>query len=171
MKKLLIALVLTLSLSLVSAKSFVDEVTNIVGQGPEVNINLGTGIINTILALSNDDEAKDMRKIMAGLEKIRVSVFELKGNKNTAKLGKLIKSKVDGLLKQGYESIVTVRDGDETVNIIAKVKDQKLEDAMLIVMEEGDELVVISMEGILDLVQLAEISDHFDVDLKDIAFN
>ena len=83
----------------------------------------------------------------------------------------MIQSKVSNLLNQGYESIVTVKDRSETVNILAKVNGEKLEDAMLIVMDEGDEMVVITLQGLIDLVQIAELTEHFDVDINDIAFN
>ncbi|MBL4772155.1 MAG: DUF4252 domain-containing protein [Alcanivoracaceae bacterium] len=168
MKKLLITLILTLSFTTINAKSFIDEVTSIVGSSPNVNINLSTNIIKTILAFSDDDDAKKLNKVLNGLDKIRVSIYELKGNKNSHKLTKLINSKIADLSSKGYEQIVTVREDDEMVYVIAKVKDQFLEDAMIVVMEDGDELVIISMEGMVDLQQLAQISDHFDVDLEDI---
>ena len=168
MKKLLVTLILSLSFTAINAQSFIDEVTNVVGSSPEVNINLSTNIIKTILAFSNDEDAKGLNTVLKGLDKIRVSVYELDNNKNTQKLTKLIKSKIDNLSAQGYEQIVTVREKDEMVYIIAKIKDQFLQDAMIIVVEEDDELVIISMEGVVDLQQLAQISDHFDVDLNDI---
>jgi len=163
--KVVFALILTFFVQSSSAKSFVDEIADAVGDRPDVNINLGTGIINTILALTDDKDAKEARKVLAGLDKIRVSIFELNGKNDSVKLNKIIKKKINALMSKGYESIVTVREKHETVHIIAKVKDQLLEDAMLVVMEENDELVLITMEGTLDLKQLAEVSKHFDVDI------
>jgi hypothetical protein len=165
MKFLTIALLFTFSINASQAKTFIDEVTDVVGSSPDVNINLGTGIINTILSLSGDDDAKEVRKIIAGLDKIRISVFNIDGNNNTKRLGQLIKSKIKNMAAQGYEQIVTIKEDHESVYIIAKVNDQYLQDAMIIVMEEGDELVILSMEGELDLKQLAQVSDHFDVDI------
>lgn len=165
MKKLLILLLLILNLSSANAKSFIDEVTRLVGSSPEVNINLGTGILKFILAFSDDQDARDARKVMKGLDKIRVSVFELDNNSNTHKLGNLIKSKISSLSKKGYEQLVTIRDKEEMVYIVAKVKKQFLQDAMIIVMDGEDELVIISMEGEVDMQQLAQISSHYDVDI------
>lgn len=167
MKKIIIAIIFTLFITAVSAKSFIDEVIDITGTSPDVNINLGTGILRTILALSGDDDAKEVRKIMKGLDKIRISVFEFDDNKNHAKLRKALTSKIKKLKSKGYESIVTVKDKDETVHIMAKVKDQFLNDAMIVVLE-ADEMVIISMDGLLDLKQLVQISNHFDVELADV---
>ena len=167
MKKIIIAIIFTLLITTVSAKSFVDEVTKITGTKPEININLGTGIIRTILALSGDEDAREVRKIMKGLDKIRISVFEFDDNKNHAKLHKALTSKIKKLKSRGYESIVTFKDKDETVHIMAKVKDQFLNDAMIVVLE-ADEMVIISMDGLLDFKQLVQISDHFNVELADV---
>lgn len=167
MKKTIIAIIFTLFITAVSAKSFIDEVIDITGTSPDVNINLGTGILRTILALSGDQDAKELRKIMKGLDKIRISVFELNDNKNHTKLRKALTSKVNKLKSKGYESIVTVKDEDETVHILAKIKDQFLNDAMIVVLEKN-EMVIISMDGLLDLKQLVQISDHFDVGLANV---
>ena len=168
MKKIISILILALSITTLHAKSFTDEITKVIGSGPDVNINVGTGIIKTILAFSDDDDAKKANQLLSGLSKLRVSVFELNKNKNSEKLSGLITSKVEKLLSNGYEQIVTVKEEKEVVYIVAKVNDTMLEDAMVIVMEENDELVIIDMEGTLDLKQLAKISGKFDVDLSNI---
>lgn len=167
MKKLLLTLLLTLFISSASAKSFVDEVTDIIGSSPDININLGTNLLKTILAFSGDEDAKKVRKALTGLDKIRISVYEFDDLKNTDNLQKTIANKVKKLSSQGYEQIVTVKEDDETVHIMAKVKGQFLHDAMVVVLEK-DEMVIITLDGSLDLQQLAQISDHFDVDLGSV---
>lgn len=169
MKKALLTLLLTLSITSASANDFLDDVENIVGSNPEVNINLGTGLINTILAFAGEDEdTKEAADVLSGLSKVKISVFDISNNKNTKKLTSLIKSKISKLTSQGYEQIVTVREDDELVHIVAKVDGQLLEDAMIIVMDAEDELVVLSLDGDINLKQLAQLSDEFDVDLDDI---
>lgn len=168
MKNLLMTLLLTLSITSVNAQSFIDEITSAVGTSPEVNINLNASLIRTILAFSNDADANEAKKVMEELNKIRVSVFDLNGNNNSKNISKLIKSKIHQLSSSGYEQIVTVKEKDELVYIIAKVEGELLQDAMIVVMEEDDELVIISMEGQIDLKQIAQISDHFDVDINDV---
>lgn len=168
MKKLLTLLLLALSITTLHAKSFTDDLEKIIGSGPDVNINLGTGIIHTILAFSDDEDAKKVNNMLSGLSKLKVTVFELSKKQDTKKISGLIKQKVDSLTSKGYEQIVTVKEKDETVHIVAKVNGDKLEDAMVIVMEEGDELVVIDMDGTLDLKQLAKLTNNFDVNLSGV---
>ena len=169
MKKILLTLLLCLSITAANANDFVDEIKDIVGSSPEVNINLGTGLINTILAFAdNDEDARDAAKALSGLNKLRVSVFDISDNQNTQELTNHIKSKIEDLSSQGYEQIVTVREDDEMVHIIAQVNGNSLKNVMIVVMEDDDELVVLSMDGEIDIKQLAILSDEFDVDLEDI---
>ena len=169
MKKILLTLILSLSYTTIYANDFIDEVEEIIGSNPEVNINLGTGLINTIMAFADeDDDVKDAAAVLSGLNKVKISVFDISDNNNTKQLTKLIKSKIQNLTSQGYEQIVTVREDDEIVHIVAKVAGDFLEDAMVIVMEANDELVVISLDGDINLKQLAQLSNQFDVDLDDI---
>jgi len=167
MKKILITILFTLSANMAIANSFVDEVTELVGANPEVNINLSTGLLKTILAFSDDEEAKVARVAMSGLNKIQVSVYDLNKNSKSKKLSQLIKSKIKQLTAQGYEQIVTVNGRSETVNIIAKVEGEYLSDAMIVVMED-DELVIISLDGDVDLKHLTEITGNFDLDIDDL---
>jgi len=168
MKKLLIPLLLTLTISSANANSFIDDITDIVGTSPEVNINLGASLIRGFLSFSDDKDAEEVSKVMEHLNKIRISVFDLHGNENTQEISNLIKSEVSDLSSNGYEQIVTVKEDNELVYIVAKVEDELLQDVMIVVMEDDDELVLISLDGQIDLKQIAQISGHFDIDLDGI---
>jgi len=169
MKKILLTLLLSLSITLANANDFIDDIKDIVGSSPEVNINLGTGLINTILAFAGQEEdAKEAVAALSGLNKLKVSVFDISDNTNTQELTTLIKDKINDLSAQGYEQIVTVKEDDEMVHIIAQVDGNLLKNVMIVVMEDNDELVVLSMDGEIDVKQLAILSDEFDVDLDDI---
>lgn len=167
MKKILITLLLTVFISAAQAKSFVQEISNIVGEKPEVNINIGTWLIKAAMSFSDDNDIDEAKAVMNGLDRIRVSVFDLDNNHNNKRLSKLIKSKISNLSSQGYEQLVTVRDEEELVYIVAKVEGEFLQDAMIIAMEE-DELVVISLVGEVNLKQLAAITGEYDVDIEDV---
>ncbi|MFK8012677.1 MAG: DUF4252 domain-containing protein [Marinicellaceae bacterium] len=169
MKKLLLTVLFSLTVTASSANDFVSDIENLVGVGPEVNINLGTGLINTILAFADEDEdAKKAAAALTGLDKLKISVFDISNNKNTQQLTDLIKDKIEDLNAQGYEPIITVKEDDEMVHIIAKVNGDSLENVMIVVMEDNDELVVLSMDGEVNVKQLAQLSHQFDMDLGDI---
>jgi hypothetical protein len=169
MKKLLL-LASVLFVSNLSAKSFVDEVADAINIEPEVSLNLGTGMLNMAMSFADDhdEDAKQFKKLIAGLNKIQVSVFELNKSTDTQRLSNMIHDKVDDLSSNGYEKIVSVKGKDEIVYIMAKVENQFLHDVMLVVMEENDELVIISLDGTMDLKQVMALSDHFDVDINDV---
>ena len=166
MKKILL-LASLLTYNFASAKSFLDEVADIVDTDPQVSINLGSGLLKAALSFADDGD-KDVehaRGILNNLDKIQVTVYELGKNTNTRRLNNLINDEVSSLSRNGYEKIVTVRDGDENVNILAKVENDYLHDALVLVMDGDDELVIISFDGSLNLKQMAQISGKFDIDL------
>ena len=153
MKKILLTLLLCLSITAVNANDFVDEIKDIVGTSPEVNINLGTGLISTILAFADedDDDAKKAAAALSSLNKLRVTVFDISENENSQQLTKLIKNKINDLSSQGYEQIVTVKEDDEMVHIIAQVDGDTLKNVMIVVMEDGD---VVGMVSSMDVIKV-----------------
>lgn len=165
MKKIILITSL-LFLGTVSAKSFLDEVADIVNTEPQVRINLSSGLLRTALAFTDESKGSEQaRQLLNNLDKIQVTVYELDNSYDTRALSDLINDEVRTLSKNGYEKIVTIRDGDENVNILAKVENQFLHDALVVVMDDDDELVIVSFDGSLDLKQMAQISNKFDLDL------
>ena len=168
MKKLALTLLLTLSLTTASADNFIHQLKQAVGSSPEVNINLGSWLIKTMANLSDDEDAQEAKALMQGLDKIKVTVFDLENSANKTAIQSIVSSKINNLSNQGYETLVKVKDEEEQVYIVAKVSGKILQDAMIIALDDEDELVVISLVGNVDLEQLALISDEFDVDLDDV---
>lgn len=167
MKKILVTILFTCIINIASANSFINEITQLVGSKPEVNINLSTGILKAILAFSGDEDAQKARSTMSGLDKIQVSIYDLNENSDSKGLNRLIKSRVNSLASHGYEQIVSINGRDETVYILAKVDGEYLRDAMLVAMED-DELVIISLDGDVDLKNLAAIADEYDIDIDGV---
>ncbi len=166
MKKLLITLLLTLTITAANAQSFVSEIRHELGTKPEVNINIGTWLVKLMMKFAdeNDPEAK---ALMDGLKRIKVTVFELEDTHNNHRLNSIIENKIQNLSNKGYEQLVSVRDHGDNVFILAKVKGNLMQDAMIIAYEKGDELAIISLKGDVNLKQLAAISNEYDVDIED----
>ncbi len=166
MKKLLITLVLTLTIAAANAQSFVSEIRHELGAKPEVNINIGTWLVKLMMKFAdeNDPEAK---ALMDGLKRIKVTVFDLDNSHNSNRLNTIIENKIQHLSSKGYEQLVSVRDHGDNVFILAKVKGDLMQDAMIIAYEKGDELAIISLKGDVNLKQLAMISNEYDVDIED----
>ncbi len=166
MKRILITLLFTLTISAASAQSFVSEIRHELGTKPEVNINIGTWLVKLVMKFAdeNDPEAK---ALMDGLKRIKVTVFDLDNSHNNHRLNNIIESKIQRLSSKGYEQLVSVRYHGDNVFIMAKVRGEVLRDAMIIAYEKGDELAIISLKGDVNLKQLAAISDEYDVDIED----
>ena len=166
MKKLLITLVLTLTIAAANAQSFVSEIRQELGTKPEVNINIGTWLVKLMMKFADEDDP-EAKALMDGLKRIKVTVFELEDNHNSRRLNSIIENKIQSLSAKGYEQLVSVRDHGDNVFILAKVKGDLMQDAMIIAYEKGDELAIISLKGDVNLKQLAMISNEYDVDIED----
>ena len=166
MKKLLITLLLIFTITAANAQSFISEIRNELGTKPEVNINIGTWFVKLLMKIADEDDP-EAKALMDGLKRIKVTVFDLEKTHKNNRLNSIIDKKIEQLFAKGYEQLVSIRDGDERVYIVAKVKGELLQDAMIIAYEKGDELAIISLKGDVNLKQLAIISDEYDVDVED----
>ena len=166
MKKLLITLVLTFTIAAANAQSFVSEIRHELGTKPEVNINIGTWLVKLMMKFADEDDP-EAKALMDGLKRIKVTVFELEDNHNSRRLNSIIENKIQSLSAKGYEQLVSVRDHGDNVFILAKVKGDLMQDAMIIAYEKGDELAIINLKGDVNLKQLAMISNEYDVDIED----
>jgi hypothetical protein len=166
MKKLLITLVLTLAITAANAQSFVSEIRHELGTKPEVNINIGTWLVKLMMKFADEDDP-EAKALMDGLKRIKVTVFDLDNSHNSNRLNTIIENKIQHLSSKGYEQLVSVRDHGDNVFILAKVKGNLMQDAMIIAYEKGDELAIINLKGDVNLKQLAAISEEYDVDIED----
>ncbi len=166
MKKTLITLLLIFTITAANAQSFVSQIRHELGTKPEVNINIGTWFVKLLMKIADEDDP-EVKALMDGLKRIKVTVFDLGKTHKNNRLNSIIDNKIEQLSVKGYEQLVSIRDGDERVYIVAKVKGELLQDAMIIAYEKGDELAIISLKGDVNLKQLAIISDEYDVDVED----
>ncbi len=166
MKKLLTTLLLTFTIAAANAQSFVSDIRHELGTKPEVNINIGTWLVKLMMKFADEDDP-EAKALMDGLKRIKVTVFELEDKHNNRRLNAIIENKIQSLSAKGYEQLVSVRDHGDNVFILAKIKGDLMQDAMIIAYEKGDELAIISLKGDVNLKQLAMISNEYDVDIDD----
>ncbi len=168
MKKIIIMVILSFALTSAQAKNFMQQLQHIIGSKPEVNINIGSWLFNTALNFSDNDDAQEARELLKNLDKITITVFDLAHNSQQSKLSSAIKAKIKHLKATGYETLLTAREQHDQITILAKVSGKTLQDAMIIALEEQDELVVISLHGEIGKNHLVKLTEQFDIDLTDI---
>lgn len=93
-----------------------------------------------------EKELKDFRPLMRGLNNMRLMVMEEENHASPEEVNTLI----EHARKHQFNDLVSVREGDTRVNILIKTtkgKKKELIKNILIVVNEEDELVLVSFNG------------------------
>ncbi len=134
---------------------------------PTVEIAVGKGLLNFVGAFTAKEEPK-IADLFSRLDGVRVRVFETDAMADGAI--DLVKDVSSRLSSGGWESVVTVNSADEQVRIFMKMNEDLVEGITVMAIEEH-EAAFINVIGVLDPVELAELMDHFDVEVNGVEFN
>ena len=161
--KNVMTLVLFLFCAVVSAKDIQQELDDVIGVEPNVRINLGSGMLGLAQLFAKDD--KEASKVLSGLNGLQVTVYELDDNEVADDVHDWLNSTVRSFARKGMEQIVKVTEDDEQVHIFAKIDGKLLSDLTLMVYEEGNEFVYITMDGAINFDDIQDITGNFDIDI------
>lgn len=149
--------------SLTNAQINSEAFSEIVGESPTVEINLGKTMLGLLSSATDDDD--DVGNILSALSAINVVVFELESSKNI----KAIKSKINNIandkVNSGYEKLATIKEDDSLVYVLANMDDKNLKSLSVIALDDEDELVLIEIQGSILISQIGKLMEHFDVDI------
>ena len=73
-----------------------------------------------------------------------------------------IKKFKKNIRKENYEELMIVKDGDATIDFLIKEKNGKISDLLLVVDEDND-FIILSLSGEIDLKTVAKLSDNLDL--------
>ncbi len=105
-----------------------------------------------------EDDDKEAKAALKGLKGLRILTTDKK--ENTVKLYEEALKKFDS---SEYEELMKVRDGKENVNFYIKEEDEKITELLLLV-GGGDDFVLLSFKGNIDLKQISTLSESMDID-------
>ncbi len=106
---------------------------------PEFGIRLGR--ITTAMAKPFAKSASGDSVPLKGIAKVEVGIYNVVGHGESAARGEL-----SGLELPGWEPVVQVRDGNERIQVLCRVEGDRIR-AMLVVVLDAEELVVVRLEG------------------------
>jgi len=135
---------------------------------PTVEINLSSGLMNMVASFAKHEDP-EIGEILAGLEFIKIRVYNLKGE---VKQANLMIDKVSKKLKTDkWEALVTVNDfeDNEQVRIFSKSTNDVIDGVVVMVVspeKEGGEAVFINIVGEIDPNKIAKITDTLDIDIN-----
>jgi hypothetical protein len=104
-----------------------------------------------------DEDAQVVARIAKGIKSMNlISVPMLKAGIEL----KQIEDLKDKLKSEKYDELMTVRDGRDRVYFMAKTGENKINNMLILITQEEDEFVLINIDGVLDMKDLAYLADN-----------
>lgn len=114
-------------------------------------------LISTIASYGEDEDSETVSRIAKGINSMNILSIPLE------KAG-IALSEIDDLRKnikgEGYEELMTAREGKERVYFLAKTKDNEINNMLILVNDGDDEFVLMNLDGILNMKDLAYLAEH-----------
>ena len=124
----------------------------------EVQLQIGPGLLSAgKLAVSIADVDDDVRGLLKEIRNVQVGVYKVVNSQD----GKIkIPAKISRKLeKKGYEPMVRVKQRDEAVLVMTKMRRNRLE-ALYVIALDREELVLVEVQGRLGKLIEKAIRDH-----------
>lgn len=144
-----------------------DDLSSHYGE-PKVEINLSSGLMNMVASFAKHEDP-EIGEILAGLEFIKIRVYNLNGEVEQANL--MIDSVSQKLRADSWEALVTVNDYEENeqVRIFSKTTNDVIDGVVVMVVspeKDGGEGVFINIVGEIDPNKIAKLTDTLNIDIN-----
>ncbi len=128
--------------------------------GKYLSVRIDGGLLNLLSGIeTNDEEAREMLDAMGKIDAI--NVHSIDRDEDDFQESDIDRFKRD-VKKEKYDELMIVRDGDANVDFLIKEKKGKISDLLLVV-DETDEFVIVSISGEIDMKTIAKITDNLDI--------
>ena len=113
-------------------------------------------LIGSIAEYSDDEDAKALSKVADGIKSMQILALP---KYETGLDSEEIKALKSNIKKESYEELMNMKEGRETVVVYSLGNEDEVRD-MLILVEEKDEFVLINIDGVLRMKDLAYIANN-----------
>ena len=124
-----------------------------------VEIHLSQNLIN-LLSSAVEEEDGEFSELLRDLELIKVNIFELDDEAESA--AKRLRSTVRDLRNDGWESVVSIRDGD-TINLMIRTDGELIFGLFGAWAGESGDLGLINIVGNFDPQQIARLARQLNI--------
>lgn len=115
-------------------------------------------LISSIAEYSDDEDAQALSKIADGIKSMQILSLPKYETRLDPDEIKQLKSNIK---KDSYEELMNMKEGRETVVIYSQGSEDEVRN-MLILVEDKDDFVLINIDGVLKMKDLAYIASHHD---------
>lgn len=160
-----LALSLALPLQAADADGYVDfgKFSPAQSGGQFVEVNIGDNLIGIVTKLAATQEP-EVAELLGGLKRIRVNVIGL-DDANRGEISERVEEIGAALDRKGWERIVTVREGDELVNVFLKTRAQEAVEGIVVTILQGDkEAILVNVVGDIRPEKIAMLGERFNLE-------
>lgn len=159
MKKIIIAMSLTILTGSLFAQSPVDKIFDkYAGKEGYTTVVINSFMFKFLAKIETDDPEYDsFKKATSGIESIRILTQDGAG---TAKFGKELLST---LPRKEYQELMVVKEATEEVVFLVKEEDGRISEFLLIVAGDGDSDALIAITGDIDMETISSLSSGMDL--------
>lgn len=125
-------------------------------------VRFGVGVSRSFV-----DEEPEVYAALGMAKKVRKLKLMVMENRNWVK-GDDIKGLVNGVKKDGYEELIRIKDEDANINILIREKKDEIRN-LLILVDEPDEFIMLSMKTRLTMDELNEFIQEISSNKKESA--
>jgi hypothetical protein len=113
---------------------------------------------------SDDPDAQEIKEMMSQLDGIQILMYEAK-DESDAELKKF-KDEISKVKAEDYTELMMVKESDEEVKFLARKKDDKIGELLLLI-NSGKEAGFVSIVGLIDMNTVAKLSKTMNIEGMD----
>ncbi len=125
-----------------------------------MTLSIGPALLH--FAASHIDDDPEVRALLKGLDGVRIRIYEIDGD--PARVASRIGTMSKRLQDDGWESVLSVREGTEVTHMLLRVVDDRICGMTVLVSDGDSEAVVINLMGDIRPEQFGEVMMALDVD-------
>ena len=114
-------------------------------------------LIANIAEFAEDEDAETMGRIAKGIKSMNILKLD------TYKAGidmKEIDALHASIKGEGYEEMMSARDGREHIRFLAKTNDSQINNMLIMIKDGDDEFALINLDGVLEMKDLAYLAEN-----------
>lgn len=159
MKKIIIALIITLFTGTLSAQTAVDKIFNkYAGKDGYTTVVINSFMFKFLSNIETDDpEYESFKKATSGIESIRILTQDGSGSVGFGK------ELLDILPRKEYQELMVVKEADEDVVFLIKENQGKVTEFLLVVSSKDGDDALIVITGNIDMESISSIASGLDL--------
>lgn len=125
-----------------------------------LSLSIGPAVLNFAARHVQDDP--ETEALLRSLDGVRVRIYEIDGD-----AGRVAErmSRMSGRLEdEGWEAVMTVRDGSERMHMLLRVVDEEIRGMTVLVSDGESEAVIVNLMGTIKPEQFSDVMVALDVD-------